>query len=166
MEVNTTNDGVANSVTRLRLDPNTGDVVVLNRILQTESIIIPERTVRIFAAGDLRLRDGSGTTQTDSFVITGGFTLSLSDTDLSVNAFGFINLSRLTAGFTLQVDGSFTINSLGIVAALSLGGSARQDPNGDGYLFDARLRLEIKTTTLDRQVLRPSGTATTARSAP
>ncbi|HZJ01110.1 MAG TPA: hypothetical protein VFD22_10655, partial [Gemmatimonadaceae bacterium] len=154
LEVNTT--GGNGSVSRIRTDPTTGAIVTVSGVIQTDTINIAAHTVRLVGAGLLRLRDGVGSSETASFVVTGRYVLSISGDELSVDALGFINLGRIQSGFTLEVDQVFTISSAGVVAALSLGGSSRYGAGGEGYSFDARFRLEINTTTNEETLSRPA----------
>jgi len=154
LEVNTT--GGAGSVSRIRTDPATGAIVTVSGVIQTDTINIAAHTVRLVGAGLLRLRDGVGSSETASFVVTGRYVLSISGDELSVDALGFINLGRIQSGFTLEVDQVFTISSAGVVAALSLGGTSRYGAGGEGYSFDARFRLEINTTTNQETLSRPA----------
>ncbi|HET9220601.1 MAG TPA: hypothetical protein VFR18_26720, partial [Terriglobia bacterium] len=153
LEVNTT--ASTGTVNRIRINDTTGAVVLSGGVPVVDSVNIAARTVRLVGAGLLLLREGSASSQTDSFVVTGRFELVISDDNVSVTAFGFINLGRIDPGFTLQVNGSFTITSIGVVASLALGGTSRHERSGDGFTFDARLQLEINTTTLTRDVSRP-----------
>jgi len=154
LEVNTT--ASAGTVTRLQIDPATGSVVTVSGIPQTESVSIAARTVRIFAAGNLQLRDGTGDTATDSFVINGGLTLSVSAGDISLGIVGFVDFGRVGAGLTFSVNSSMTVSSAGVVASLSLGGGGALTRAGTGFAFDARFRLEINTTSSANSVTRPT----------
>jgi hypothetical protein len=155
LEINTTNDNITNTVSRLLIDPDTGALITVNGVPQTEDVTIPERTVRLVATGSLVWRDGVGTGQTDSFFVVGQYELVVSADNLSVDAFGYINLNRLDLNSRLVVDTSFTVSSAGVVAAFNLGGSSRHVRSGDGYSFDARFRLEINTTSSAAEVSRP-----------
>ena len=153
LEINTT--ASAGNVTRLQVDPATGLVVTSFGTPLTESVSIAARTARIFAAGNLQLRDGSGTFATDSFVINGGLTLSVSAGDISLGIVGYLNFSSLGSGLTLSVNSTISVTAAGVIAALNLGGTATPNLAGTGFSLDARFRLEINTTGVAQSVTRP-----------
>jgi hypothetical protein len=154
LEINTT--ATSGSVTRIRVDPTTGAVVTVSGIPQMETVAISARTVRIFAAGNLQLRDGIGLTSSDSFLINGGLTLSVSGGDISLGIVGFVNLGRIGSDLTLSVNSSITVTIIGAVGSLILGGTGTPNLAGTGFSIDAYFRLEINTTTVSQSVSRPA----------
>jgi hypothetical protein len=145
LEVNTTASSA--TVQRIRVDATTGAVVFSGGVPVVDNITLPARTVRLFAAGAMVFREGTGTSATDSFRMNGGITLSVSGSDLSVSATGFVDLSRMASGLTLAFNSSFTITSAGIAASFALESGSRVTRSGAGFDLNARFYLEVNTTS-------------------
>jgi hypothetical protein len=159
LEINTSASN--GTIQRIRVDSSTGSVVFSGGVPVLDSITVTARTVRVFAAGALIFRDGSGASQTESFRMNGAITLIVADGNLSVSANGYVDLGRIDSGLTLSMNSLFTINSSGVVASFALQAGSRVTRAGHGVSLDARFYLEVNTTSSSATVTRANISRTT-----
>ncbi len=94
-----------------------------------------ERFLRVTVSGSL--------TFAGSFTLTGAFVLEILGT-FRVAVTATMNVGPFS---NLSVNGSLTIRDVGLYGHLELNAGARFTRNAAGFTFDARLRLEINTTS-------------------
>jgi hypothetical protein len=141
LEVNGT--AITRTVRTLDIDPTTGAVRGLK-----DGEIAPG-TVRILAAGTVKLA---------AFELTGRFSFALSSTSMSVEVSAAVKLGPLGTG---MASGSLTIDSAGVLGALTIVGDAGVGASL-GLSINGSLRLEVNTASVARTVTLASGSVLVA----
>jgi 6-phosphogluconolactonase (cycloisomerase 2 family) len=141
ISVNTT--GGARQIETYTVD--TTNDATYGQVSASPSLQTVQDGVEVMAGGKLVL----GPSGSSALTLEGQFTFIVSSTTLSITADGRVDLGVLGH---LNIDGSLTVSSAGIVATLDI--SASGGLPGSGFSFSGFFELEVNTTSVPQPIQR------------